>query len=302
MRGTLNLSVRKLRAVGVSALAVAALACPSSFTRAAMVANDNASNYAAGGWGNTPPNNGAGFGPWNVAITDGSNPPYVGTYLDSYGNAPNIATSGYTWGTYSNTPDATNANRIDLMRPLTVNPTGYQDPSGLGTLYNQTFSVAMLTGGLGNGNGGPPNSALGFSLETGQGPSATPVLTFEGIGYNSIDASVLIDNDGTNSSTVPVTYAEFNAGIVVSVAVGNNPDGLNPYSITISPALGGAPYYTYSNYTSGPIQQVDLFDANTTGNGYFNSLNVSAESVPEPASIGLLCGAAVMLTARRRKA
>jgi hypothetical protein len=295
--------MRTLRVVSVSGLAVATLVCSSSLTRAAMVASDNASNYSSGGWGGaTPPNNGTGFGPWNIAITDGNNPPYVGTYLDSYGNAPSIATSGYTWGTYSNTPDSSNDNRIDMMRPFTVNPTGYQDPSGLGTLYNQTFSVAMLTQGLGNGAGGPPNSALGFSLETGQGPSATPVLTFEGIGYNTSDASVLIDNDGTNNNTVPVTYSEFNGGIIVSVLVGNSPDGLNPYTITISPASGGAPYYTYSNYTSGPIQQVDLFDANTTGNGYFNSLNVSAEAVPEPASIGLLCGAAVMLTARRRKA
>src|SRR5580658_1336928 len=127
MRRALNRSIRTLRVMGVSALAVAALAYSNSLTRAAMVANDNASNYSAGGWGGaTPPNYGTGFGPWNIAITDGNNPPYVGTYLDSYGNAPSIATAGYPWGTDSNTPDSSNANRIDMMRPFTVNPTGYQ--------------------------------------------------------------------------------------------------------------------------------------------------------------------------------
>jgi hypothetical protein len=289
--------------VGVSAVAVAAFAFSNSLTRAAMVASDNASSYASGGWGTSPPNYGSGFGPWNITLTDANNPPFVGTYLDSYGNAPSIATAGYTWGTYSNNPDSSNSNRIDMMRPFTVNPTGYQDPSSLGTLYNQTFSVSMLTQGLGNGAGGPPNSALGFSLETGQGGSALPVLTFEGIGFNSTDASVLIDNDGTNNNTVPVTYSEFNGGIIVTVSVGTTPDSLNPYTITISPAAGGAPYFMYSNFTSGPIQQVDLFDANTTGNGYFNNLNVSPElAVPEPASLATLSGLSILLIKRHRKA
>lgn len=282
--------------VSISRLVViaAAMAMPCGLAHAAASASDTATNYTSG-WSTSPPNNGSGFGAWNVAVANNNSPPYVGTYLDS-GSA--ITTGGNSFGTYAN--GGANNGRIDFMRPFTVNPSGYHDPSGLGTLYNQTFSVALASDGVGNGNSGPPNSAFGFSLETGQGGSATPVLTFEYLGTQANDNMVLIDNDGTDNTTVPVNFSNLHAGLSISVSVGNNPDGLNPYTITVSPFAGGAALFSFSNETTGPIQQVDVFDSNTTGNGYFNNLGVTAET-PEPCTailVGLgLAGAVAM---RRR--
>jgi hypothetical protein len=285
---------------------IAVLGLAGASASAALVATDNASNYSGGGWGTTPPNLGSGWGPWNVVLTDANSPPYVGTYLGNGGGdayaATQIGTAGYVWGTYSNNPDTTNSNRIDLYRTFQVNPTGYQDPSGLGTLYNQTFSVNLLTYGVGNGNGGPPNSALGFSLDTGTGATANPVFTFEYSGTNAGDSATVIDNDGTNNSSTPVNFAAFNSGLMVTVTVGSNPDGVNPYTLNVYNNSGSSLLYTYSNTTTGPIQQIDLFDANTTQNGYFNLPQVSAEApVPEPATIGLLGAASLLLAARRRR-
>jgi len=44
-------------------------------------------------------------------------------------------------------------------------------------------------------------------------------------------------------------------------------------------------------------------DSNTTGNGYFNNLNMTAEPVPEPATLALvgLGGLAMLGVARRNK-
>lgn len=283
-------------AASVSRLVIiaAAMALSSRVADAALSASDNAANYTST-WGTSPPNNGSGFGAWNIVVANNNSPPYVGTYLDS-GSA--ILTSGHSFGTYAN--GGNNNGRIDLNRPFTVNPTGYHDPSGLGTLYNQTFGIALASDGVGNGNSGPPNSAFGFNLETGQGAGATPVLTLEYLGTQANDNMVLIDNGGTDNTTVPVSFANLHAGLSVSVSVGANPDGVNPYTITISPFAGGPALYSFSGSTTGPIQQADVFDSNTTGNGYFNSLAISAE-VPEPASSVLLgFGLAALLSFRRR--
>lgn len=295
-----------LRASGAAALVLSAIGLCAPPAHSAMLATDNASNYASGGW--TSSNLGSGFGPWNVVTTDSNNPPYSGTYLGNGGGdayaAGQIGTAGYVWGTYSNNPDATNANRVDLYRTFTVNPLGYQDPSGNGTLYNQTFSVSLLTYGVGNGTGGPPNSAMGFSLDTGTGAGALPVLTLEYSGTNSGDSGVLIDNDGSDVTSGLPGFSAFNNGIVVTVSVGSNPDGVNPYTLDIYNNTGSTLLYTYSNTTTGPIQQVDLFDANTTENGYFNNLNVSPEVavVPEPASLATLGLSSLILVRRRRRA
>ena len=109
------------------------------------------------------------------------------------------------------------------------------------------------------------------------------------------------DNVTDTETAVPVTFAELNAGITVSVAVGNNPDGLNPYTLTVSPFSGGSPYATVTGDENGPMQSVDLFDFNTAGNGYFNNLNISSE-IPEPSSLALfgLSGLAMLLRLRRR--
>jgi hypothetical protein len=84
--------------------------------------------------------------------------------------------------------------------------------------------------------------------------------------------------------------------------VGNNPDGLNPYTLTVSPFTGGSPYATVSGSENGPLQSADLFDYNTTGDGFFNNLNITPEAVPEPSTLALfgLSGVAMLLRLRRR--
>ena len=277
---------------------VAALGLAGASASAALVASDNAGNYNSGNWGLAAPNNGTGFGAWASFATNNDGPPYAGTYYDNSGK--NIGTSGNSWGVYANSPTTVNP-RTDLVRPFLPAPGGYADPSGLGTLYNQAFSAAYQTDGIGNaGQGG------GLSLDSGQGAGATanPVIT---IGYlgGGTDNMTLIDNNGTDNTTVPLTFNNVTNGIIISVAVGANPDGLNPYSITISPAPGNTTFTTpvvLTGSENGAIQQADLFNNNATNNQYFNSLAITPEAaVPEPATLGLLGSASLLLTFRRRR-
>jgi hypothetical protein len=283
---------------------VAVLGFAPGLASAAMVASDNGGNYiSSGGWGTSAPNDGSGFGPWASFVTNNTSPPYAGTYLDltSYNNSPNIEAygGGADWGTYANSGPP--APAMDLVRPFLPAAGGYSDPSTLGTLYNQTFSVALASGGVGNAG-----AAIGFSLDIGQGAGAvtTPALTLEYAGGGP-DSLTLIDNNGTDNTAVPIDFSNLNGGILVSVAVGSNPDGLNPYSVTISPLPGNSTFSTpvvLTGSENGPLQQVDMFTDNTTNDGFFNSLSITAEAaVPEPASIGLVSAAALMLGARRRR-
>jgi PEP-CTERM motif len=115
----------------------------------------------------------------------------------------------------------------------------------------------------------------------------------------------ITDNNGTDNTAVPIDYNNLTNGIIVTVAVGSNADGLNPYSVTISPAPGNTTFTTpvvLTGSENGPIQQADLFDQNTDGNAYFNNLSITAEApVPEPATIGLLGVSTLFLAARRRR-
>jgi hypothetical protein len=272
---------------------------------AAMMASDNGANYLSAGWSaTTEPNLGSGFGAWTSFTTNNNSPPYSGTYLDlpSYNNSPNIEAVGADWGTYANSGPP--APSVNLVRPFLPAAGGYSDPSSLGTLYNQTFSVAMASNGVGVGAG----AEIGFSLDVGQGGSgstaiSSPALTLEYVGGGA-DALTLLDNNGTDNTAVPIDYVNLNAGINVSVAVGTNPDGLNPYTVTISPLPGNTTFTTpvvLTGSENGPLQQVDMFTDNTSGDGFFNSLSITAEAaVPEPASITILGGVAFMSLRRRR--
>jgi hypothetical protein len=281
----------------VAAIALA-LAFSAETVSASNAASDTAANYAPSAWGLTPPNLGSGFGPWTTMAINASGPPYVGTYL---GGGSSVASGGYVWGTYANgTGD--NGN-MHLFRPFTPAGGGYSDPSTLGTLYNQTFSVSLSSFGIGNGSGGPPGSALGFQLATGQNfNTASTALYLVYRGTSATDNMYIWDNNTGVETPVPVTFAELNAGLTVSVSVGSNPDGLNPYTLTVSPFTGGSPYAIVNGAENGPLQAADLFDYNTTGDGFFNNLNITPEAVPEPCSLALfgLSGLAMLLRFRRR--
>jgi hypothetical protein len=278
---------------------IAIMGLASGSASAAMVAADNAGNYNGGNWSLSAPNNGSGFGGWLSFATNNNGPPYAGTYYDNSGKT--IGTGGNSWGAYANTAQGNTIPRVDLVRPFLPAGGGYSDPSSLGTLFNQTFSVAYQSDGIGNaGQGG------GISLDTGQGAGAVanPVLT---IGYlgGGTNNMTLIDNNGTDNTTVPINFNNLTNGIIISVTVGANPDGLNPYTVTISPAPGNATFTTpvvLTGSENGPIQQVDMFNNNATNNQYFNSLAISAElPVPEPATIGMLGASALLLMVRRRR-
>jgi hypothetical protein len=301
MRQHLNASVYVGASVRKTWALFAVLGFAPGLASAAMVASDNGANYITPGWSLSAPNEGSGFGNWASFVTNNNSPPYAGTYLDlpSYNNSPNIEAVGADWGTYSNSAPPT--PRVDLVRPFVPAAGGYSDPSSLGTLYNQTFSVAMASNGVGNAG-----QAVGISLDIGQGALATsvPALTVEYAGGNT-DNMTLNDNNGTDNTAVPIDYNNLTNGILISVAVGSNPDGLNPYTVTISPLPGNTTFSTpvvLTGSETGPLQQVDMFDQNTTGDGFFNSLSISPEAVPEPASMALIGGVGMLLMARRRKA
>ncbi len=263
--------------VGLNAGVVAA-GCFAQSTSAAMIASDNAANYT--GAISTGSTGGTGFEAWTVT-TSGSGS--MGNYLDA--SSKGIATNTKSWGTYANT--GTNP-RIDLTRPFETSAGG----SG-GTLRaGQTFSVAMESDGVGN------SGALGFSLQ-----SSSPInqFTFEfdgAAGYNNM--SII---DGSNSgkeyqSPVALPFTSYiGKGMTVNFTLVTS----STYDLSVTP-VGGSPVTVITNGTlpGGAINQADLFDQNTNGNGYFNSISI----VPEPASLGLMAigGLALLLVGRRKTA
>jgi len=227
---------------------------------------DTASNYAGPGWSTTPPNLGTGFGAWNIVVQNNTAPPYVGTYLDS---SSAVVSGGSSWGSYANSGGPP-YGVIDFVRPFT----GGSLSSG------QTFSLNLSADGAGNG----PGAAQGFSLETapGGGGIGSAELTIAYFGSTTNNSMEIDDNNGTTNSNVGINFAQLNAGLHIAVTEG----AAGAYSVVITPVAGGAPLATLTGTTTGAINQVDVFNDNTTGNGYFN--NLSIVTVPEPSTIGLV--------------
>ncbi len=251
-------------------------------------ASDTASNYIGPGWSTTPANLGSGFGPWNIVVQNNTAPPYVGTYLDS---GSGVISGGKSWGTYANSGGPP-YGQINFIRPFTGGELG----------NNQAFSISMASDGVGNGNSGPPSSVQGFSLETtpGGGGIGAAELTLEYLGTQANDNMVFEDNSGYTNTTVTIGFSGLHTGITATVTEG----AAGMYTLVVTPFGGGPVLFTYTGTTSGSIEQSDYFNENTTGNGYFNNLNIV--NIPEPSAISLILlgvGSLVsMISVRRRKA
>ena len=255
---------------------------------AAGTASDTAGNYAGGGWGSTPPNNGTGFGAWSVNVQNNNNPPYAGTYLAGSGDTPIVDGAGNAWGVYANNAQGSTLPGVTFTRPFTAGL------SGSSSLFDQTFSFRLGSGGVGPGQG-LLSAAVGsaFLLEyDGTQPSDT----------------LLLGVDGGTLNAIGVGFTALNAGLNVSLAISgalNSP--AENYTITIAPVSGGPLLYTQSgtfDSSSFSTSQFQFVDQNTTQNGYFNTLNITAEQpVPEPTSVALfaMSGLGILLALRRRK-
>ncbi|HEV2327162.1 MAG TPA: PEP-CTERM sorting domain-containing protein [Verrucomicrobiae bacterium] len=274
---------RKTPGIGASA-ALLALGFSSATAFAAATASDTAGNYLST-WGASPPNSGAGFGAWNVNVENATNPPYVGTYLAGPSNTPIVDGSNVAWGTYANGSPGNGA--IVFTRPFSSGPV-----SGSSSLYDQTFKFELGSAGVGPGQG---------LLSVGVGSAF--LLAYNGAGADNMQLSV----DGGTSVGTGVGFSQLTAGLDISLAVSgavNSPT--EAYSFTIASFSGNTTLFSQSGTFDSSTYNTSQFqytDSNTTGNGYFNALNISAEPVPEPSTLMLasLSGFGTLFAFRRRK-
>jgi hypothetical protein len=235
---------------------------------AAGTATDTAANYVISGtnyWGSAAPNLGSGFGAWNNQAVNNTSPPYAGTYLDqtSYNNSDAVLSGGYAWGTYAN--GAPGNGEFILSRPFTVGD------GGTANLYNQTFSIGLGSKGLTSGS---------IALNIGTAFS----LGYTGGGADNFTLSV----DGGAANAVPVTFAQLNAGVLVSLRVSGALNSTSEgYTFSISPFAGGAPLYSTTGTFDSSTYNTSSFtftDSNTSGDQFVNNPTI----VPEPSSLALL--------------
>lgn len=260
-----------------------ALGLSSAPVFGAATASDTAANYATT-WGTSAPNAGTGFGAWNFTLNNANNPPYVGTYLD---NSSAVTSSGYAWATYANQGD--NNGSISITRPFTTGA------SGSSSLFDQTFSMELSSGGVGNGSGGPPNSELAVGVGN--------AFNFSYLGTGG--DNFLLSVDGGAPVTTPVNFSELSQGLIISLTVSGPLNSLSEnYTFSVNSVSGDNSLFSQTGTFDSLDYNTSNFnylDSNTTGNGYFNDLTISAESVPEPSTLVLgAAGVATLLLLRRR--
>jgi len=255
--------MKTVPAIKLSAVIVVVLGLTGGKALAAAAASDTAANYV-GTWSTTPANLGSGFGAWNTT-NNNANPPYAGTYLDqtSYNNSDAVLSGGYAWGTYAN---GGNGNGLFYMnRAFNIGA------GGTANLFNQTFSIGLGSKSLTSGS---------ITLNIGTAFS----LGYTGGGPDNFTLSV----DGGAGSLVPVTAAQLNAGILVSLAVSGPVNSTSEgYGLTISPFAGGSPLYTTSgtfNSSAYTTSSFSFTDFNTSGDQFVNNPTIT----PEPSSLSLL--------------
>ena len=100
----------------------------------------------------------------------------------------------------------------------------------------------------------------------------------------------------------PVPWTRILDRLAVSGAL-NSPT--ESYTFTVA-SLGNTALFTQSgtfDSSAFNTSQFQFTDQNTTGNGYFNSLNLTVESVPEPGSVAIfaMSGLGMLLAMRRKK-
>src|SRR5580692_11424460 len=183
----------------LSSALLLALGFSSATVFAAATASDTAGNYT-GTWSTSPANNGTGFGAWSVNVENNNNPPYAGTYLAGSGDTPIVDGSGNAWGTYANNAQGSTLPGVVFTRPFTVGSV-----SGSSSLYNQTFSFELGSGGVGPGQG-LLSAAVGNAFN----------VEYDGTG--SVDALQLSIDGGAFGST-GVGFTALNAGLDISLAV-----------------------------------------------------------------------------------
>jgi len=271
VRGAFRSAVR-ITSIATVATVVLGLSGGLAFAQA-NAAFDGASNYASPGWSTTPANLGTGFGAWDIIVVNNDNPPYAGTYLDT---SSAVASNGNSWGSYANSPQGSTLPSVDFIRPFTG--------SSGAPLSSETFSINLSADGVGNGAG----AAQGFSLETAPGSPGigSAELTLAYFGSTTNNNMVFEDDNGTTNTSTGINFANLNAGLHVTVTVAAYTGGLNAYTVVVTPYAGGSPLATFNGDTTGQMSQVDVFNDNTTGNGYFNNLSITA--VPEPSSMALV--------------
>lgn len=287
-------NLKVVRLLALPALAALAVAGMSQSSQAALVASDNAGNYATAGWSTSggAENLGTGFGGWTFSPNPngGSAGAFLADTATLLGQTPPIATRGDSWGVYAN--GGSGNSNINITRGFLP---GVGSSATVGTLRDgQTFSIDLASDGITNSN-----AAFGFNLQ-GSGGTNTPfTLKYQGGGA---DAMTLIDAAGGHS--IGVDFADLSAGINVSFTLGGTvANGNQDYSLAID-SISGSSLATYSGEVSGALNQFEVFDTNTSGNGYFNSVAVAGTPIvptPVPATLGLVLAGGIGLAGMRMK-
>jgi hypothetical protein len=284
----------------IVAIALACGWCAGEASAAVVIADDNAAQLAYepndGNNGNdgNPANNtdawnsgdngGFGFGAWALSVTGGNAGHFMfrsPTNGDGDGNGDfDIDTpanvNGRSWGMFANSGHQANA-----VRPF---------PRAM--LPGDIFRIHMDNGWIEGGG------LVGLTLEDSLSNDRLSVLFRNGFGDYRYDN--FISGEATLGSGLGFT----DEGIEIEMVMLS----LTSMNVTLTPLAGGLPV-SQTIAIVGPIDRVNLFNANAGGGGernaYFNSMQFTEPAaIPEPGTFlvwGLAMITAGLLTQRERR-